>query len=460
MRRILDFWRVSDIPQLARRNYVAELWQMSLWGIVAGALEGPIAAVVVAKTFNASGLLTAIVFSIPISANLLNVVWSVILRGRQRIRTFTLIASAACVGILSIGLTDAAWGPWAARLFAAQMLFTHLFTSGLITLRTTMWRANYPQTHRAQIAGRLQTLRMLLSLLTAALLSALFDWHADYYRFVYPLVALVGLLSLWPLRRMRMRGEKAELRRLHAHLTRDNHNGNGRIGLWEGLKESAAILRHDRPYAQYMFAQFLLGSANFLTDPVLVYILTKRLELSYFSSTFLLFQVPIAVLLISIGFWARRFDRVGVLRFRIANSGCWTASYAFLTVAIAIIGLSDETAIAPAIAILLVARVLRGLGRGGGAIAWPLGHLHFAREHQTELYMGIHVALTGLRGLVMPLLGWAAYYYLDWGMFAIAFGFAGASHVLFRRLAAADHQPPRECASDRDEGPGPPPEVS
>ena len=459
MQRIFDFLRISDIPQLARRNYLAELGQTSLWGIVAGALEGPIAAVVAAKTFNASGLLTAIVFSIPISANLFNVLWSVAIRGQRRVRTFVLLAGGTCIGVFSIGLTDAAWGAWGARIFAVQMLLTHLFTSGLITLRTTLWRANYPQSHRARIAGRLQTLRMLLSLLTAAALSALFDWHAEYYRFVYPLVAVLGLLSLWPMRRMRVRGEKTELQRLREHLANNSSSGKG-TGLWEGLKESAAILRDDRAFAQYMFAQFLLGSANFISDPVLVFILTTRLGLSYFSSTFLMFQLPIAVLLISIRSWARYFDRVGVLRFRIANSSCWVVSYACVLAAVAVISLSGETVIWPALAILFVGRILRGLGRGGGAIAWPLGHLHFAREHQTELYMGIHVALTGLRGLVMPLLGWAAYYWLDWGMFGIAFGLAGVSLVLFRRLAVADHRPARECAPDRDDAGDPASEVT
>ena len=359
MQRIFDFLRISDIPQLARRNYLAELGQTSLWGIVAGALEGPIAAVVAAKTFNASGLLTAIVFSIPISANLFNLLWSVAIRGQRRVRTFVLLACGTCVGVFSIGLTDAAWGAWGARVFAAQMLLTHLFTSGLITLRTTLWRANYPQSHRARIAGRLQTLRMLLSLLTAAALSALFDWHAEYYRFVYPLVAVLGLLSLWPMRRMRVRGEKTELQRLREHLANNSSSGKG-TGLWEGLKESAAILRDDRAFAQYMFAQFLLGSANFISDPVLVFILTTRLGLSYFSSTFLMFQLPIAVLLISIRSWARYFDHVGVLRFRIANSACWVVSYACVLVAVAVISLSGETVIWPALAILFVGRILRG----------------------------------------------------------------------------------------------------
>jgi hypothetical protein len=52
--------------------------------------------------------------------------------------------------------------------------------------------------------------------------------------------------------------------------------------------------------------------------------------------------------------------------------------------------------------------------------------------------MGVHVALTGFRGLLMPLLGWLAYEHLGWQSFIIALVLAFASQLLFQRLAARD----------------------
>ena len=121
----------------------------------------------------------------------------------------------------------------------------------------------------------------------------------------------------------------------------------------------------------------------------------------------------------------------------------------------AVMGVWGRSMLPLAIAILLIGRILSGLGRGGGAIAWNIGHLHFAREHQAELYMGIHVALTGVRGLLIPLLGWTANLYLGYWSFGIALVLSGTSFMLFRRMAAADDRPPVECAPDRDEPIGP-----
>ena len=452
MQRLFDFLRTDDLPRLTRTNYVAELRQMSLWGIVAGAVEGSMAGVVVSKTFAASSLLTTIVCALPILMNVINLGWSTVIRGRPRKPAFFLIAIGGLLGVASIGLVSSEWKPWGGWMFAAQIGLTHLFLSGLITLRTTMWKVNYPPQHRAKIAGRLQTVRMLLLLLTTASLSLLFNRQPESYRWIYPFVALIGVCSLVPLRRLRMRGEPTELKRFRRHIAQINGgNQNSANGLWSGIREAGTILRTDRSFARYMVAQFFLGSANFFTDPILVNVLTKQLGFDYFNSLLFMCVIPISMMMISIRFWARYFDRVGLLRFRIYNSACWVGSYICVTLSMAIIGLCVQSFLIPAIAVLLIGRIMTGLGRGGGAIAWNLGHLHFAREHQIELYMGIHVALTGLRGLLMPLLGWVANYYLGWGSFVIALTFAVIAHLMFRRMAAVDHHPPFECAPDREE---------
>jgi hypothetical protein len=437
MRRIAYFLHTDGLSLLTRRNYTAELRHLALWGFVTGSVEGTIASVVAAKTFAAPGLLTSVIFAIPIVVNVFNLAWGSLIRGHRRIRTYACLAAAALVLICSIAMTPRGQ-PWSAWLFAAQIAGTHFFLSGMLTLRTTMWRANYSRIYRAQVAGRLQMLNVLLSLLSMALLSKLFDLNPNYYRLVYPLIVVLGALSLLPLRRMRVRGERAEVRRFRAHEAR-LQNGAGAISrVWNGLKEAAEIMRTDQRFAGYMRAMILLGSANFFTDPVLVAILARREGFSYWSSTFLIYLLPTLVVLISIKFWSKLFDRVGVLRFRVSNSLVWASSYAGLIIAMAMLNVDGRGFFIAAISVLVVARVFNGLARGGGDLAWNIGHLHFANERQTELYMGIHLGLTGLRGATMPILGWIANYYLQWGSFMISLSLALSSFVLFRRMALAE----------------------
>ncbi|MEE3373352.1 MAG: hypothetical protein VX346_28710, partial [Planctomycetota bacterium] len=53
----------------------------------------------------------------------------------------------------------------------------------------------------------------------------------------------------------------------------------------------------------------------------------------------------------------------------------------------------------------VVGSVLHAVGMGGSTINWLTGSLYFADRERVALYNSIHVALTGLRGLLAPLVG-------------------------------------------------------
>ena len=84
---------------------------------------------------------------------------------------------------------------------------------------------------------------------------------------------------------------------------------------------------------------------------------------------------------------------------------------------------------------IAVSRACEGLGKGGGAIAWNLGHLHFAKTERADVYMGTHVFLTGLRGLTAPFFGTWLYIQTGAFAFAVAVGLAVIGMLVFRRLA-------------------------
>lgn len=440
MRRVFDFLRLDDIPPMTRPNYAAELRQMLLWGVVAGACEGGFASIVAAKTFHASERVTTIVWALPFLMNLLNVLWGLLLRGRSRRGLFVALTCCALAGVASVGLTpmSATCGAW---IFAAQVGLIALFNSGLITLRTTMWRHNYPATHRARIAGRLQTVQRLLMPVAAATLSKLFGWQAWTYQIAYPAIALIGLISLIPMRYYRVRGERGELRRFHEHhAAQPTGTSHPLHRLGHGLSEAVGILRTDRRFAKYMLAQFLLGAANFFTEPLLVVFMTKRFDFGHYEAAAITTLTPLIVMLAAIRFWGPLFDRVGLFRFRIYNSLMWVLSYLGVSVAMLLVGVWGLDVLPIAIGIIGLSRVFNGLGRSGGVIAWFIGHLHFAREHQTELYMGIHVGLTGLRALVMPFVGLACSDVLGYGSFGLALLLAGSAHVMFRVLERVERR--------------------
>ena len=65
--------------------------------------------------------------------------------------------------------------------------------------------------------------------------------------------------------------------------------------------------------------------------------------------------------------------------------------------------------------LMFIASALTGLGNAGGVLAWNLGHQDFAPPGRDSQYMGVHVTLTGIRGLMAPFLAVGIYQLLDSG---------------------------------------------
>ncbi len=471
----MDWLGVRGVPFLARRNYYYELWHMVFWSILAGLLEGQFAAVVVAKTFHGSENLIAIATAAPTAANLFSLVWGLLCVGRPKVRLATVFAAGTvlCAGAVCAIPASSVAGVW----FLAQICSAQVLLAGVVTVRSAIWKSNYPRSDRGRITARLQAVRFVMSILTALAAARLADRDPASYKYVYPAAAMFGALSLVFLRRIHIRGERRELSTYAIREpSRDRppftpsvkaegagYPSSSAEGLAQGEVESRMlepyaltallspghvlgrmlrVLRDDQRYFKYCIAQMCTGLAHLMTLSIVVTVVTRDLvpddANGYWISMVLLDALPKLVMLGSLGRWGRIFDRLGVLGMRTVNLLCWTASIVF--------GMAGDL-LTPepqdsgpclfllGITLFALRGVATGLGQGGGAVAWYIGHLHFARPEDAEVYMGIHVSLTGLRGLVAPLAGMWLWQTIGWPVWLIAIGFSLASFHLYSSMA-------------------------
>jgi len=434
-----DVFRARNLPYMTRRNYVYEAAHLLPWGLVVGITEGNVSAVVVAKTFGGSDLLIAIAVATNLFAKLASVVWGMLCVGRPKLRVCTVFAAATVMCVASVAATpQTPWGGW---VFVGQMAAAQVFLTGVITARSALWKSNYPKSVRGQIAARLQVVRLLTSIGAMVAAGLLFDRQAAAYRFAYPLVAICGAVAITILQRLHVRGEHTEMREVARSALGSDRNletntlgrpGNGlaepfslatMLSPGNVLGQMYRVLRDDRRFARYCGALALTGMGNLMVPPVLVIIVTQKLGMNYLAS-FALLEILVRVVMMAALFrWAPFFDRVGVVRFRVVHGLSWLSSLLLGMVATVVV--VSETSIgpvAPVVAILLfgLSQVARGMGMGGGALAWNLGHLHFARPQEAEVYMGVHVTLTGLRGLIMPFVGIWLWMLVGWWVWLLA----------------------------------------
>jgi predicted MFS family arabinose efflux permease len=100
--------------------------------------------------------------------------------------------------------------------------------------------------------------------------------------------------------------------------------------------------------------------------------------------------------------WSVLFDRWALLRFRTAHMIVWVLSRLILA-----IGVWQQS-----LFLIGICLALEGAAFGAGRLSWQLGHMSFARVQDDAIYMGLHQALTGVRGLIMPLVGALLYRYV------------------------------------------------
>jgi len=145
-------------------------------------------------------------------------------------------------------------------------------------------------------------------------------------------------------------------------------------------------------------------------------------------------------MMVSLVPWAGMFDRVGVVRFRVINAWAWAGLSIFGGLGAALIYhvpdfLDSVPMFVAVVSLISLARLCEGLGKGGGAIAWNIGHLHFAKSADAETYMGMHVFFTGIRGLIMPFVGTSLYLYYGPLAFIVATALAMSGILTFASLA-------------------------
>ena len=438
----MDLFGARSFPFLTRRNYLNEMRYLLPWSLIAALIEGQFGAIVVSKSFGGGELLIAIATATPMASLMFSLFWGPICAGRPKIRLSTML----CAGIVLCAGAVAAIPatPSGAIWFIAQTTAAQILLAGVITVRSAVWRSNYPQSDRGRITSRLQGVREVVTVVGSMCAAAWCGFDGRAYAYVYPLAALFGAVGIIFLSRIHVRSERGEIRRLRAARM---ESGGGAPRVRSMVSGMIGILRRDRRFARYMVAQFLMGVANLLPLAAVTKIVTQDVPIgdawAYWVSVALLVALPKLCLLGTITRWGRLFDRIGVVRFRVVNMISALAALVLAMVAAAM--LEHEwgrhgSGMVWVIALLSLRGVLFGLTMAGGKLAWSLGHLHFAKSAESESYMGIHVSLTGLRGLFAPPLGMYLWSLIGWKLWLISIALGIAALIMFAQMAARERR--------------------
>ncbi|MFM9958917.1 MAG: MFS transporter [Phycisphaerales bacterium] len=382
----------SRQPTLVRHNYERELWSVGLLGCATACVEGGVVGVIAHKAFDASDLDVAIITAAPAVSNLTAVLWTRLIHGRDRVRAVNVfqIAVLVCVAVMGCGaLVPREIGLW---LLVCGCVLARCFLTGMIAARTDLWRGNYPRERRARTIGHVTLLASLVVGLTAVATGWAMDATPMGFAWVYGFSVVMGALGVRVFARIRWRGRGVQL-------AEERRGVREEKGAPPSLAAMTEVLKNDPMYRRFMAAQFMLGMPQLAAIPVFIIAIKDYFDLAYTGSMLLTQALPVIVPVLVIPLWAPLLDRLHIVKFRAWHS--WVFVLANLLMFLAF-WLKNEP-------LLYLSRVMLGIATGGGMLAWELGHHDFARRDQAAIYMGVHVFLTGVRGVFSPFLGTMLY---------------------------------------------------
>lgn len=433
--RTLGTYRPTRVPAISRRNYARELTAAFFLPFVLAVFEGSVISVLVRLAFEGQPgvpprLLNYVVGTlaiIPALANITSFVWVKLSHGVDKVRFIVTLQGVVIAMAIVIAFAPRS-------LVGLFMIVAAVFTAkacwaGILSVRSTVWKLNYPQARRASLTGKFATVQVTMIAILSLGLGMAMDADPRAFRVLLPVGAVLAFCGVWQWRKVRVRTHRKLLRRERAAdaLNAPSFNPAKLLG----------VVRHDRAYDMFMASQFLLGLGNIMASSLLAITLRERFEANYLLSLLLSTALPLVMMPVTIPLWARLLDRTHIVHFRAIHSWVFVAALACLF-------LGSRLGVLP---LLIGYSVFTGIAFGGGVLAWTLGHLDFAPRHKESLYGGVHVTLTGVRGLLAGVAGVTLYEgletlergagsYVFAGCLALAAGGALGFVVMSRRMHA------------------------
>jgi hypothetical protein len=438
---------------MVRLSYRHEMRSAMTFPLAASLAEGSFTGVVAAKNFEASVFLMSLITAAPMFGNIMAVVWSELSMRRRKVPMVNALQLGVILLVASVCLLQFLPPVAAGWVFAAQMIAARLMWSGIITIRSSIWRANYPRAIRGQIIGRISTVAAIVLALTTAAGSYLLDQDPQAYVYLYPASAVLGAIGIYQFSQIRVRQEALILRQEEQLYTprpesmsqtdETNVLNYAPVAALLGIKKSFAqawqILREDKRFRDYQRWQFLSGFSFMMFGPSLLYMVSTEMtdpKRDYLLATSVVQLIPMVTMILFTQVWAPIFDRLHITQFRVLQTSISVVAQLGL-LAGALWG-SNATALG----LIAIGQVFVGISNAGGNLAWNLGHNDFAPPDKSAAYMAVHVMLTGLRGCFAPFLGAGLYQlpFVGRNIFALS---AGVCFVALLGFAHMSRQTPR-----------------
>lgn len=288
--------------------------------------------------------------------------------------------SRAASRILAVGAGAFGLAAAAAYLpvFAACSVVGMAASAAIIPLLTQMYQDNYPERERGRLFSRTVMVRIAAAALFSKLAGDLLTGRIEYFRVL--LAVFAGALAL---------ASYCLARCVTGPIPPDGGSHPLR---------ALRFVRDDPLFRRTLICWMLMGFANLMMLPLRVEYLANPKYGHLLSAgviALLTGVIPNLARLVLSPVWGHLFDRMNFFALRVTlNCGFAVGILTFFT--------SDS------MTGMVLGAIVFGISNAGGDVAWSLWVTKFAPPGRVADYMAVHTFLTGVRGVLAPVVAFLA----------------------------------------------------
>ena len=276
--------------------------------------------------------------------------------------------------------------------FLFIFLFYYMANPLIFPAINHLLKNSYSHENFGKLYGYASSVNKVFMLIGTFLFGLLLDFNQYAFTYIYPVVALLGISSIYILTKINyeeLEFNEPKKRFLHA--------------VADSFKNSLSILKTNKPYRDFEIAFMFYGFAWMATAAIITIFFDKVLDLNYSSIAFYKNSYnTLAILLLP--YFGKLLGKIDPRKFAIFTFSAMLLHLFFM-------GLTEFTPyhfnfLGLKIYYSLIASyIFYGLFAAMMALLFYIGSAYFCKNDEVSSYQSIHLSMTGVRGIFSPLVG-------------------------------------------------------
>jgi len=270
----------------------------------------------------------------------------------------------------------------------------------MMPLMNMILKQNYTNKNFGTLYSKVATVNKLVVVISTFMIGLFLDMENYSFRYIYPVTAILSIIGRYIFLKIPYRDNSIDAKQPMSK------------SLIISVTNMIGIIKKNKPYRDFELGFMFYGFSFMIAWPVMTIFFNDVLKLNYSSVAFYKNQATLMSLLVLpfMGKYLSKTDprKFGIYTFLalmfflifIATTEYWRASFELFNITFYISLLLAHTFLAIFFAMML--------------LLWNIGSVYFCNNEDVSTYQSIHMTMTGVRGLICPLIGVGIYTYIGY----------------------------------------------